>query len=569
MVLIKVDVMIKIKNRNQLILPGFETWRNEYSVKKLKLLEESWAGVFREDILPKLDSEEIVKLYSSGMGRPTKELHSIIGATVLQQIFNLTDEETISELAFNQQWHFALECFSEEDQIISDKTLWTMRKQIVSLDLANNYFRLITDDFIKKYNVDTGSQRLDSVHVHSNMARVGRIRILGKTIIKFLKNLKRQNVELFEADISLTMKEKYLTKAENSYFGKIKPSETEQSLQLLSEDIYCLKLQFQNNKKVSAMTSFKLLERVFREHCSVDDEHVTVKPSKQVPSDSVQNPSDPDAGYDGHKGQGYQTQLMETYSTEEEKESTNEHKLNLITYVETESADKHDSNALQPAIDGVKEREIDCGKVLADTAYGGNKNIQEAGGKDVLVIAPIAGKPSKKRLELFKFDPISLEIIACPKDKLPDKIKENKKSSITALWHKRTCRDCAFNGQCPTKICKNGRKINYTKDSVRACLRRINEASDEFREDYRYRSGIEATNSRFIHMTGARRSRYRGLKKMKFGQTLKALAINMFRVVKYRKKKNRFADLLNIIAYFNYLSPIYDKNSYNMMFALK
>lgn len=29
---------------------------------------------------------------------------------------------------------------------------------------------------------------------------------------------------------------------------------------------------------------------------------VTVKPNKEVSSDSLQNPSDPDVGYDGHKG---------------------------------------------------------------------------------------------------------------------------------------------------------------------------------------------------------------------------------------------------------------------------
>jgi hypothetical protein len=31
---------------------------------------------------------------------------------------------------------------------------------------------------------------------------------------------------------------------------------------------------------------------------------VVVKPNKEVPSDSLQNPSDPDAGYCGHKGKG-------------------------------------------------------------------------------------------------------------------------------------------------------------------------------------------------------------------------------------------------------------------------
>ena len=124
--------MIKIRNKEQLSIPGFETWRTMYSTRKLSVLEASWAGVFREHILPLLPAEKIFKLYTFNRGRPTKELYSIIGAIVLQQIFDLTDKRTIEELSFNQQWHFALECFDEEDQLISLKTLWTMRNQVVS-----------------------------------------------------------------------------------------------------------------------------------------------------------------------------------------------------------------------------------------------------------------------------------------------------------------------------------------------------------------------------------------------------------------------------------------------------
>jgi hypothetical protein len=39
---------------------------------------------------------------------------------------------------------------------------------------------------------------------------------------------------------------------------------------------------------------------------------VELKNPKEIVSDSLQNPSDPDATYSGHKGQGYQVQVMET-----------------------------------------------------------------------------------------------------------------------------------------------------------------------------------------------------------------------------------------------------------------
>ena len=43
------------------------------------------------------------------------------------------------------------------------------------------------------------------------------------------------------------------------------------------------------------------------------DHPVELKTPEQTPSDALQNPSDPDASYSGHKGPGYQVQVMETF----------------------------------------------------------------------------------------------------------------------------------------------------------------------------------------------------------------------------------------------------------------
>jgi len=58
------------------------------------------------------------------------------------------------------------------------------------------------------------------------------------------------------------------------------------------------------------------------------------KSCKEVNSASLQNPSDPDASYDSHKGQGYQIQVMETYCAR--RSSGEEKTLNLITHVQLE-----------------------------------------------------------------------------------------------------------------------------------------------------------------------------------------------------------------------------------------
>lgn len=123
----------------------------------------------------------------------------------------------------------------------------------------------------------------------------------------------------------------------------------------------------------SELYSFKLLQRVFKEQCRVTDGEVVVVPAREVSSDSLQNPSDPDATYDGHKGQGYQVQVLETFTPSETEQpeagvstgdkadsdsekAENKPALNLITHVEVEPAHVHDSGALKPALEDVEGR---------------------------------------------------------------------------------------------------------------------------------------------------------------------------------------------------------------------
>jgi len=86
-------------------------------------------------------------------------------------------------------------------------------------------------------------------------------------------------------------------------------------------------------------TIYKFMANLKRQHPAFfdndTDNPVLIKKPKKVASDSLQNPSDPDASYSGHKGQGYQVQIMETYSPCDNPE---EKPLNLIAHVHVEQA---------------------------------------------------------------------------------------------------------------------------------------------------------------------------------------------------------------------------------------
>jgi len=523
--------MIKVKNRNNLYFEGMDPWENALSAKKLSLLRESWAEVFRQHILPYMPVQHITKYFAKTTGRPTKELFSTCGACVLQQIFDLTDTETIDQLAFNQQWHYAVDVLDQKDQVISLKTLWNMRKILITDKTAKSIFNDATDKLSEVYQVDTSLQRLDSVHIHSNMARLGRVRLLARVCTNFLVNLKRQHKTEYE-NVSEQLKSRYEKEQKSTYFGDCKPSESQKRLEDIAQDISELINQFKGDTEIHALYSYKTLQRVFSEHCLMKDDRIIVKPNKDVSPDSLQNPSDPDAGYDAHKGQGYQVQIMETYSRKTSKDDKTE-SLELITHVEVEPAYCHDSKALEPALEDVEERNLLPEELEADTLYGSRANKKKAEKLGVNLIAPLPGNKPKNNLVDFEFDSETHEIKQCPQGHVPTKIKHNKKDTMTGIWSEEICEACPVLSTCAVKKAKQGFRLLYNHNEVEAALHRRYEQSEEFKDRYRYRAGIEATNSRYIHMTGARRMRYRGLMRIDYAAKLKALGINMFRTARF------------------------------------
>lgn len=524
--------MFKINDRNNLYIPGTEPWRTVLNDKKIKMLEDSWAGVIREHILPSLPVRNISKHFSKTMGRPTKELVTVMGACVLQQIFDLTDESAREQLAFNEQWHYALDSFSPDDQIISLKTLWNVRHLLLHDKSAKKIFKQSTDKLALAYDVDTRLQRLDSVHIFSNMAVLGRVRLLSRAISAHLKNLKRHHKDLYNDESLDIIKGRYQKEEGGDYFGNVKPSDSQKRLKDIAFDMHFLIDFFSGNQVITSMYSYLTMQRVFSEHCTVEHKEVLVKPAKEIPSDSIQNPSDIDATYDGHKGQGYQVQIMETYSRKEDNAEKGKNKLELITHVETEPAHTHDSTALKPALKDLRKRALLPEELSADTAYGSEANRELASENCVELISPVPGKKPEKDLVSFDFNETTYEIIKCPAGYAPDEIKRNRDSQ-TAIFSSEHCRACTKRETCPAKEGKRGHLINYRKREVKITIRRQYEQSEEFKDKYRYRSGIEATNTRYIHMTGARRLRYRGLQRVDFAATLKAVGLNIFRTARY------------------------------------
>ena len=146
--------------------------------------------------------------------------------------------------------------------------------------------------------------------------------------------------------------------------------------------------RFADDALMAGRSSYQALVRAFADHCEIVADKVKLRPKAKV--DSLQNPSDPDATYDGHKGQGYKLQISETCG---------EGGVQLIVGALAQTAAEHDANALKPMLEQLQEQELLPESMLADTAYGSDENVRLAEAMDVELVSPVAGPKGEEKVE--------------------------------------------------------------------------------------------------------------------------------------------------------------------------
>jgi transposase len=489
-------------------------------------LKESWAEVFRKDIMPIIPEEEFSELYSENMGRPCVPVALLIGLSILKEMFNCSDEKLIEELYFNIMVQYALQVDPFEAEI-SIRTLYNFRERIMDSPAIKETFFSIVNKIIKENSIKTSFQRLDSKHFYSNMARLTRLQLFVRTVEKFLKSLDPSYIE----DLPEDLRRRYLER--EGYFADAAPNEAQRSLIQTAEDILFLLNHFSADDSVTSLETFALLERLFHEQCyqPKDSDKALPRPADEISSDSLQNPSDPDATYDGHKGEGYQVQIAESCNSD--------NPFQVVTDFETENANESDQNALMPIIEDLEDQCLKPDIMAADAGYVSGKNILDSEEQDVVLLGPLTtGRSSdndKLSLADFHMD-IEDRIFECPQGAPAIFSSENEDGSIQIQFDCEHCKECPVRDICPVN--QRGR-LTYTREKAATARRKREQQSQEFKEAYKIRSGIEATNSELNRAYGAKKVWTRGFNRVNLAMAFKVMALNIRRFARYATEQIR------------------------------
>ena len=496
--------MRKIVNPKQIQL--FDPFGNILTEKTRKRLLDGWPGVFRHIILELMPVDAVSKHFDPAMGRPTKELYSVAGLLLIQEFMDWTKDETLDAYSFNMNVHYALN-LKPVSHDISKRTLERYINLFEQDNLAKATMDEITVKLVEVLGIRIDKQRLDSTHIFSNMATFGRTRLMGVAIKRFLTQVIRHNKEDYNS-MEESFRNRYAPGA-NQLFADTKKDSQSRSLlrRQVAEDMHFIVRHFGNNAEHNGKDTYKAVERIFYEQCEVHEEKVAIK--QNTGGNVMQNPSDADATYDGHKGPGYQVQLSETCNADND--------VQLITSAIAQTAVQSDANAVEEVLQDLKANDLVPDEMLADTGYTGDENIQAAAERGVELVGPVkCGSLIDKDVDHLNVDDFDIdeeteEVACCPTGHKPASSIHDKQTGKTkTVMPSSTCSQCEFRKECPVEKCRDGYCLYHTAKQRRLAGRRREENTDVFRDRYRIRGGIEGTNSGLKRKTGLGRLRVRG-----------------------------------------------------------
>ena len=542
----------------------------------LKYIASGWQSIFRAVLLPLMPVGKLGDKLHPVLGRRSKELYSVAGLLFLQEAKNWTNDEAVHAYLFHTDVQFALNLEPGIDEM-SLATFERYRAHFLDNDLGVQVMDDITIKLVDELDLHIDQQRLDSTHVFSDMASFGRTRMMAVCNKRFLTQVQRHHAADFAA-LPEALRKRYAPAQAKLLAAKgLSAEQRTKSRQQVAEDMRDLINRFADHAGLKKRPSYQALVTVFAQQCEIVADKIIVK--AKTGGRCVQNPSDLDATYDGHKGQGHKVQLVETCSAEND--------VQLILTVIPQTAVDNDANALTPVLADLEKKGLLPEAMLADTAYGSDENVQAAADLGVELVTPTPGNGStataaptsdaetltpdctasptpecaaspaspmaKLTIEDFAVDERTGKVEACPSGRVPLNVlyeQGTNQDKIVIEMKPEDCESCPFREACPVEKTKKGKyKVEYTPKQRRQEERRREEDTAAFRERYAKRSGLESTNGGLKRKHGLGELRVRGSPAVRHALFLKVAGWNLNRATASGKLTSKVAAILRKLGF--------------------
>lgn len=389
-------------------------------------------------------------------------------------------------------------------------------------DLFRNCIENLSQEFAKLMKIDGKIKRMDSLMVSSNCKSLTRLELIYTCVEGMVKVINQTGeTALLPANLM-----KYLEKDHKNYVCyHLKDTDVNSRLESALKD--ALDVISMHEEGYSELKEYKILIRLLSEQTIIKDGITFLKDKKEINTDTLQNPSDPDATFSKKYwkvNQGYSGNMVESYSKDG----------SIITGYDLKPNIYSDKNFSSDEIkrNGKSEEET---ILIADGAYGYADNYKEAKNANVRLITTnlIAQKPDEVISE-FKLNPETNLVEQCPMGYNPIKSvnhNTNKVSYTRTQFSREKCENCSNRDKCKATMQKKTAVVWLGKDTIERAKRVKNLNTEEYKEYAHIRNGVESIPSLLRRKYLVDRIPTGGLLRSKLWFCFKIAAINATRVI--------------------------------------
>lgn len=526
-------------------------------VEVQRRLEGSWSAAFHRDVYPVLlrCEDAFADLYDADNGRPNWPVAAMLGICILQEWHDLPDQEALDHVAFDARWQVALG-LTPHEAYLTRRSLVEFRRRLVRRDpemtRVRTVFQAVGQAAIVGLKLAVNIQRLDSTRVVSNIHTRGRVALFQNTLSQLLRWIERKHPSELDR-LPVSIRRWYDAQREDdSWPISGDTAKRREELDELARWLHEVIGLYATSPAICEEERYLLVVRLFAEHCELVEEEdptppdgacggagaasadrVRVRKKLQNPGTSLQSPYDPDAGY-GHKGSGYHVQIAET--CDNKVADLKAYQPEIITDYQVHAAAETDHDKAMTALDRLEAAAQAPEVLVVDGGYVHGASLVSAKARKVELRGPANIGPLPKGSigrEAFTFDEMG-EVLACPEGHAPvthvrRTTDDSRPQRLHAKFDAATCRNCPLHGTCVARPPNSGKGTYYLdiEPDLRARDERLAlQRTADWRQSYRIRSGVEATNSELKRKHGLGQLRVRRKPRVELAIAFKLTACN-------------------------------------------
>lgn len=504
--------------------------------RERKALDKSWAKPFAEDIFPMIDEEPFRVLYCADNGSPNTPVNIIIGACIIKELLDLSDDEIVEGLMLDVRLQYALHTTSLEEQPLSDKSLTRFRNRCydyydkTGIDLIHNCIVSLAGEIAKVMKITGRTRRMDSMMIDANIKKLSRLELIYTCIANLVKRLSKEgNLEIPEE-----LKHYAVPNDFNQVFYYAKSSSyAEKCLTLLAD---ADTLSALCGESYADWKEYTLFKRCMAEQTVVDGgtRRLATREDGTMDSSILQNPSDPEATFRSKAGEEHRGYVANFEESVGENGS-------VVTDYQFEQNTYSDSQFLHDSLEKMEEQE-ETVIISTDGAYPTPENQKLAESKNVQIVSTnMTGRKANDICADFVMNKEKTAIIQCPAGIEPISCSGPYHSGqMRATFPAACCNNCPNKDKCPAKIGKRVSSVVITASSISRAQNQRHTQGEEGKNFAKFRNGVETIPSnlrRNYHIDNLPRGKTHG--SLFFG--FKIGALNFKKLFAYRTGSGKYA----------------------------